>query len=318
MRALVLEEKLIYRNDYPLPLRKKGEALIRVKIAGICNTDIEILKGYMNFKGIPGHEFVGIVEDADQSDLIGKRVVGEINIGCGVCDYCKSGLKIHCKDRKVLGIFDKDGAFAEYLTLPVENIHIIPESITDDEAVFVEPLAASFEILEQINIGSSQKVCILGDGKLGLLVAQVISITGCDLILVGHHDQKLSIAKKSGIETCLASNFREREFDIVIDCTGSRSGIQTALDIVKPRGIIVLKTTVAEKDAVDMNKVVINEITIIGSRCGPFDRAIKAIESGKIDLLPLITARFRIEQGIEAINHASKKEALKVLIDMDN
>lgn len=316
MRALVFEERLTYRDDYPVPLRKKGEALIRIKTTGICNTDIEILKGYMNFRGIPGHEFVGIVEDADQSELIGKRVVGEINIGCGACDYCKSGLKTHCENRTVLGIYNKNGAFADYLTLPVENIHLLPGSITDDEAVFVEPLAASFEILEQIKINSSQKVCVLGDGKLGLLVAQVISTIECDLILIGHYDQKLSIAEELGIKTRHASRFREKGFDIVIDCTGSKSGIQSALDIVRPKGTVILKTTIARRGIVDMNKVVINEITIVGSRCGPFDKAIKAIESRQIDLIPLISARFRIEEGIRAINYASKRGILKVLIDM--
>jgi len=318
VRALVFDGKLTFRDDYPLPRRNRGEALLRVKIAGICNTDIEILRGYMDFSGVPGHEFVAVVEDADRPELTGKRAVGEINIGCGVCDYCRMGLKNHCKDRSVLGIYQKDGAFAEYLTLPVENLHILPDSITDEEAVFVEPLAAAFEVLEQINIGPAHRVCVLGDGKLGLLVAQVIHSTGCTLKVVGRHEHKLSILRDQGIETSIASDFSEKGFDVVVDCTGTDSGMSTALDIVRPRGTVVLKTTIAHRSQVDMNRIVIDEITLVGSRCGPFLRAIEAIRTGMVRLTPLISARYSIDEGIKAMEHASERGVLKVLMYMSH
>ncbi len=269
----------------------------------------------MGFRGIPGHEFVGIVEKCKKKDLVGKRFVGEINIGCGNCLYCRNQLQNHCSGRSVLGILNRDGVFAEYTTLPVKNLHKVPDSISDEEAVFVEPLAAAYEILEQINISSSDKVSVLGDGKLGLLVAQVIATTGSNLVAVGRHPEKLSILDKAGIKTKLSTDFKEKGFDIVIDCTGSPSGMETALQIVKPRGKIVLKTTIAKRSRVDLNQIVINEISLIGSRCGPFPAAIKAIKSKKIDLYPLISKVFSLEEGIKAFQYASKK-ALKVILKL--
>jgi threonine dehydrogenase-like Zn-dependent dehydrogenase len=314
MRALVFNNELQYCTDYPVPQHGKNEALIRVTYAGICNTDIEIIKGYMGFKGVPGHEFVGIVEKSGKKNLIGRRVVGEINLGCGKCFYCRNQMQNHCPGRSVLGILNRDGVFAEYTTLPVKNLHTIPDYISDEEAVFVEPLAAAYEIIDQINISSSDKVCVLGDGKLGLLVAQVLSKTGSNLVAVGNHREKLSILDKMGIKTKAGSNFEERGFDIVVDCTGSRSGIKTALQIVKPRGKIVLKTTIAKRGQIDLNQIVINEISLIGSRCGPFPTAIRAIRSRKIDLFPLISNVFTLEEGIKAFQYASQRNALKVIL----
>lgn len=314
MRALVYKKELEYLTDYPVPRPKHGEALIRVTHAGICNTDIEITRGYMGFNGVPGHEFVGIVEKCGDKSFLGKRVVGEINLGCGKCPCCRKQMQNHCPDRSVLGILNKDGVFAEYATLPVGNLHKIPNSISDEEAVFIEPLAAAYEIIDQVGISSSDKVCVLGDGKLGLLSAQVIATTGSRLTAVGRHREKLSILDEIGINTGLSSDFKERYFDIVIDCTGSPSGIRTALQIVKPRGIIVLKTTTANKIQIDMNQFVINEISLIGSRCGPFLPAIKAIRSRQIDLYPLITYIYPIEEGVKAFQHASSKGALKVIL----
>ncbi len=314
MRALVYNKELSYLTDCPVPRPKHDEALIRVTHAGICNTDIEITKGYMGFKGVLGHEFVGVVEKCGDKGILGKRVVGEINLGCGKCPYCSNQMQNHCSDRSVLGILNKDGAFAEYVTLPVRNLHKIPNSISDEEAVFIEPLAAAYEIIGQVGISSSDKVCVLGDGKLGLLVAQVIATAGCKLTAIGRHREKLSILDEIGINTGLSLEFKERDFDIVIDCTGSPAGIRTALQIVKPRGRIVLKTTVANKILIDMNQFVINEINLIGSRCGPFRPAIKAIRSRQIDLYPLISYIYPIEEGLKAFQHASSKNALKVIL----
>ncbi len=314
MRALVFDKELRYVKNYPVPEPGADEALIRVALAGICSTDIEITKGYMGFKGIPGHEFVGRVEKCSNKALTGKRVVGEINLGCGTCSYCRNHMQSHCPRRSVLGIVNKDGVFAEYVTLPVRNLHPIPDSISDEEAVFVEPLAAAFEITEQMSISSADKVCVLGDGKLGLLVAQVLSATGCNLITVGKHREKLSLLEQRGLRTRLRSLFEEKDFDIVVDCTGSLSGMKTALDIVRPRGTIVLKTTLAKKSQIDLNYLVINEIRVIGSRCGPFPKAIQAIKSGKIDLHPLISGVLSLKDGTRVFQHGTSRYALKVVL----
>jgi threonine dehydrogenase-like Zn-dependent dehydrogenase len=314
MRALVFNKELSYLTDYPVPKPGYDEAFIRITYAGICNTDIEITKGYMEFKGILGHEFVGVVEKCGDKGILGKRVVGEINLGCGKCSYCRNKMQNHCSDRSVLGILNKDGVFAEYITLPVRNLHKVPDSISDEEAVFIEPLAAAYEIIDQVGISSSDKVCVLGDGKLGLLAAQVIATTGSKLTAVGRHREKLSILDDIGIKTGLSPEFTERDFDFVIDCTGSPSGIRTALKIVKPRGIIVLKTTISNRIQIDMNQFVINEISLTGSRCGPFQPAIKAIKSRQIDLYPLISCVYPIEEGVKAFRHASSKSALKVIL----
>jgi threonine dehydrogenase-like Zn-dependent dehydrogenase len=307
MRALVVDKKrLRYVSDHPLPARKKNEALIKVSHAGICNTDIEITRGYMKFEGIPGHEFVGVVERCRQKDLIGKRVVGEINITCGRCSFCRKHMQNHCTKRSVLGIFNKDGVFAEYVTLPVRNLHLLPDSITEEEAVFIEPLAAVFEITRQVEIMPYHKVCVLGDGKLGLLAGQIISLRECDLVVVGRHRDKLSILKKRGIKTELHSDFNKRGFDIVVDCTGSPSGVETALNIVRPRGTVIMKTTTASRTSFDMNSIVVNEVTIIGSRCGPFPPAIEALEKNQhlisLDLFSVPSSSIPCQQPFHKIS----------------
>jgi len=317
MRALIFDKTLQYTTDYPLPEVKENDALIRVTHAGICNTDLEITKGYMGFNGVLGHEFVGVVEECAKKEMEGKRVVGEINVPCGKCYYCSNQMPNHCNNRSVLGILNKNGVFADYTVLPVDNLHEIPDPVSDEEAVFVEPLAAAFEILEQVDILPGDKVCVLGDGKLGLLIAQVLSLTNCSLIVVGNHSEKLSILDEIGIKTKLSFSFSEDEFDIVVDCTGSGSGIKTALQIVKPRGRIILKTTVAKKGNIDLSSIVIKEITIIGSRCGPFEPAIKAIESRSIDLYPMISREFGIEEGVKAFHYATRKDALKVILKIN-
>ena len=317
MRALVFDKELKYSDDLPVPKPAKDEALVRIRCAGICNTDLEIIKGYMDYKGIPGHEFVGIVEECRNKEMVGKRVVGEINIGCGKCRFCRNGLRNHCPDRSVLGILNREGAFADYITLPVENLHIIPDAVSDEEAVFAEPLAAGFEILQQVDIAPSDRVCLLGDGKLGLLIAQVLSMTGCDLTVVGKHRSKLLILDELGIRTELSSEFTGKDMDMVVECTGSGSGMETALNIVRPRGKIILKTTIAERGDIDLNQVVINELSLIGSRCGPFPDALKAIRSGNLKLFPLISAKYSIEEGVRAVAHASERGVLKVILKFD-
>ena len=313
MRALYFDKNLSFRSDYPMPKPKCHEALIRVTMAGICNTDLEIMKGYMDFKGVPGHEFVGIVEKSEENKWEGRRVTGEINIGCGICSYCLSRMKNHCPNRSVLGISNKDGVFADYITLPVRNLHVIPDSITDEEAVFIEPVAAAFEISQQVNIKPGDKVCVLGDGKLGLLVGQVISLTGCSLTVIGHHREKLNILGEIGIDTFLKNEIKDK-FDFVVDCTGSPTGLKEAIALVKPKGKIILKTTVAKREQVDLNTLVVNEVDIIGSRCGPFAPAVRALKKNLIDVQPLISKTFSLDDGIEAFKYASEKGVLKVVL----
>ncbi len=315
MRALVFKKRrLTYRTDYPNPRPGRNEALIKITLAGICNTDLETTKGYMDFQGIPGHEFIGNVEKCNKKNLIGKRVTGEINIGCNRCFYCRNQMQNHCPGRSVMGIFNKDGVFAEYVTLPVKNLHVIADSISDKEAVFIEPLAAAFEITRQVDIKPGNKVCVLGDGKLGLLVSQVISLTGCSLVVVGKHKDRLSLLEKRGLRVKLVSAFNEKAFDIVIDCTGSPSGLETALNIVKPQGRIIIKTTLAKRRTFDLNTIVLQELTLIGSRCGPFSPAMNAVKRGIIDLHPLKSKVFPLEEGIRAFQYASRKGVSKVML----
>jgi threonine dehydrogenase-like Zn-dependent dehydrogenase len=314
VKALVFQNgELRLATDYPLPEPASGEALVRVNMAGICATDLEIVKGYMGFEGVLGHEFSGVVEAAADDDLVGKRVVGEINCACCSCDFCREGLERHCPDRSVLGILGRDGAFAEYLALPEENLHPIPDSISDKAAVFVEPLAAAFEILEQLEIGRDDSVCILGDGRLGLLVAQVLALSASSLLTIGRHPENLEFLRARGIETAAVAE-PGTIFDIVVDCTGAASGISEAVALVKPRGVIVLKTTVADERSLDLNQLVINETTLIGSRCGPFTPAIEALAQGKVEVEPLVGKVFPLDAGVEAFNYARQTGTLKVLL----
>lgn len=319
MKAIVFDDTLRYIEDHPLPeLNRPDEALIRVRMAGICNTDLEIIKGYMGFKGIPGHEFVGIVEKAGEHNrsFINKRVVGEINCVCGVCDYCIGGLSRHCPQRTTLGISGRDGAFAEYLTLPVANLHEVPDNISDEEAVFTEPLAAAFEILEQVNVRPTDKIIVLGDGKLGLLCAFVLALTGAKIALAGNHDRKLAIAREAGIPVYPANDLPAgRKYDIVVEATGTPVGLKNALELVRPRGTIVLKSTVAASREVDLNRIVIDEITLLGSRCGPFEPALRALSDKTVNVRPLISGIFPADRALDAFAAAVQKGSLKVLID---
>lgn len=292
-----------------MPIPKPAEALVRVLLAGVCNTDLELARGYMGFSGVLGHEFVGVVEQAENKTLVGKRVVGEINLACGKCDYCREGLQNHCPNRSVLGILGKDGAFAEFITLPLANIHEVPPSVSDEDAVFTEPLAAAFQITRQINITPSRKVAALGDGKLGLLVGQALGLSGCDLVVVGRHRERLDMLAQRGINTALEQETAEwgRVFDIVVDSTGSPSGLDSAYRLVKPRGTIVLKTTVASREPFDLNRLVIDEVTVLGSRCGPFDAALSALEKREVEVKPLISRVMPLEKGVEAMKLAGTR-----------
>jgi threonine dehydrogenase-like Zn-dependent dehydrogenase len=272
----------------------------------------------MGFHGIPGHEFVGVIEHCGKKkNLVGKRVVGEINIGCERCVYCRKGMRNHCRNRSVLGILNRNGAFAEYLTLPVKNLHPLPETVASEDAVFVEPLAAAFEITRQINTRPYHKVCVLGDGKLGLLAAQTIQMKGCPVTLVGKHRKKLSILKNRRITKRISFDLKSADFDFVIDCTGSPDGINTAFQIVRPQGTVVLKTTTTRRRPFDFNDLVINEVSLVGSRCGPFLPAIQALEQGMIDVNPLISKVFSFKDAKKAFHYASRRGVLKVILQMN-
>ncbi|MEJ2697536.1 MAG: alcohol dehydrogenase catalytic domain-containing protein [Candidatus Sulfobium sp.] len=318
MRAVLFDGTLRFPEDYPMPLPEENEALVKVLMAGICNTDIEITRGYSGFEGVMGHEFVGVVERINDPDrgLAGKRVVGEINCGCGKCDYCLKGLKNHCVRRRVVGIVDRDGALADYMTLPIENLIEVPGNLTDEEAVFTEPLAAAFEIMEQVCIRPTDRVMVLGDGKLGLLASLVLCAFHDDISLAGRHESKLKIAGKQGVRTFLSSEGRvEKAYDIVIEATGTAEGLETALSMTKPRGVIVLKSTVAAGKVMNLFPVVVDEVTVVGSRCGPFRPALSALSQKRIDVRPLVTGIYTFDRAEEAFRKAKDRESLKVIID---
>lgn len=317
MKAVVFDEKLIYKTDYPMPKLKKGEALIKPLLLGICNTDEEITKGYMGYKGVLGHEFVGIVEDSENKALLNKRVVGEINLGCKNCKDCSNDLEKHCKNRQTLGIFNKDGCFSEYFTLPESNLLVVPDNVPDETAVFVEPLAAAYEILEQVHIKPKDKVALLGDGKLGLCISSVFTALNIDFTHIGKHENKLEITKNFGGKTKLLCDLNEQDFknyDIVVEATGSVGGFETSLSLVKPRGILVLKSTIAAKEGLNLASVVIDEITILGSRCGRFEPVLRLMEKGKINTKPLITEILPFEEALLGFELNRKNDTLKVLL----
>lgn len=296
-------------NEYNKPQIKNGEALIKITMAGVCNTDFELVKGYMGFTGILGHEFVGIVEDTESKDktLVGKRVVGEINCGCNSCDFCLKKEQIHCTNRSVLGILGREGCFSEYITLPAANLLEVPDNVSDEEAVFVEPLAAAFEITDQIHIKPTDKIAVLGDGKLGLLIAFALKLTMAEVIVIGKHDFKLAIAEKQGLKTLKLDELKkEKVFDVVVDATGSVSGFETALSIIKPRGKFVLKSTVADDKPLNLSPIVIDEIALYGSRCGDFKPALRALALGLVDVKPLISNIFSFEDSLDAFNPLTK------------
>ncbi len=311
MNALVFDGQLKLLPDYPMPTATAGESLVRVLRAGICNTDLEIVKGYMGFHGILGHEFVGVVAEGEQA---GTRVVGEINAVCGVCPTCLRGDITHCPQRTTLGILNRDGAFAEYLTLPIRNLHSVPANITDAQATFVEPLAAACEITDRLHIHPTDHVCVIGDGKLGLLCAQVLQLTGCDLLAVGRHAAKLEILRARGIATTTDAATVPGRFDVVVECTGQASGFALAQRWLRPRGTLVLKSTFHGTQESAFAPIVIDEISIVGSRCGPFPAALRLLEQKLVDVDALMDADYPIARGLEAFERAATKGARKVQI----
>ncbi len=357
MRGLHFDGSSVrFRCDLPLPEPGRGEARVRVRLAGVCNTDLEIIKGYLPFKGVLGHEFVGVVDAAPgREDVLGARVVGEINAACGNCGACRRGMPRHCPSRTVLGIAGRDGCLADFCLLPVENLHRVPDGVSDEAAVFTEPLAAAFRIPEQLALRGDERVLVLGDGKLGLLCAMVLRPRVGDLVVAGRHDGKLAIARAAGARAVLIPpggiaaeadlhqdrsalgqasrpalyagwlggwEARQRRtvviggFDVVVEATGSGGGLREALARVRPLGTVVLKSTVAGETTAPLSSAVVNEVTIVGSRCGPFEPALQALAEGSIDPRPLVAARYPLECAEEAVKRAAEPGALKVLVDV--
>jgi threonine dehydrogenase-like Zn-dependent dehydrogenase len=313
MRALRFDHALELSEDYPKPAPSQGESLVRVDLAGICGTDLELARGYMEFRGVPGHEFVGHVVDSEDSALIGRRVSGEINAGCGHCRSCAETASRHCHDRTVLGILGRDGSFAEYLCLPTRNLIPVPANISDQAAIFIEPLAAAFEIFTQIDLAANSRILVLGDGRLGAMVGLALKAEGLSALVAGHHEAKLARLGNLGLAVAAPEDLL-REYDIVIDCTGTPAGFTQALTLVRARGTIVLKSTAAVAADLNLAPVVINEVTIIGSRCGRFHPAIEALAEGRIDPSPLIDGIYPLADGVAAFKAAAEPQNFKILI----
>ncbi len=314
MRAVVLEGNTARVTEVPMPRLAKGEALIRILSAGICNTDLELIKGYMGYQGVLGHEFVGIVEECSNEHLRGKRVVGEINCVCHRCEYCQREMPHHCLARTVLGIQGRHGAFAEYCALPEENLHLVPSSIKDDVAVFAEPVAAAFRITEQVTLTEDDRVIVLGDGKLGQLIAQVLALRSKRVVCIGRHEWKMDLLKRMQIATAHADQPMERGADLVVEATGSYEGFTRALELVRPEGTVILKTTVGHPTAFDLSLPVINEVRILGSRCGPFRPALEALSMGTVEVRPMVTETYPLVEAEHALKRATARDVMKVLL----
>jgi alcohol dehydrogenase len=315
MLAVHLENGAVTTREIPLPHRPEGFALLRLLVGGICNTDLELQRGYYHFAGTPGHEFVAEVVEADTPSLTGKRVVGEINLACAHCEWCRKGLGRHCPNRTVLGIVKHPGAFAEFLTLPERNLHVLPGGIPLERAVFTEPLAAACEILDQVSIPPGETVAVLGDGKLGLLVAMVLNAHGSKVHQFGRHPEKLGIAAAAGVATELAGGkLPTAAYDWVVDATGNPEGLRTAAAMTRPRGTVILKSTVHGAVAIDTAPIIVNEITLVGSRCGRFEAALPLLGHESIRLDEMITDRFPLQEAPKAFERAAQRGVLKVLV----
>ncbi len=315
MKALYWDGDRLAVVDRDPPGLPDGYALVRVHLAGVCNTDLEIVRGYMGFRGILGHEIVGSVI-AGPAEWLDARVVAEINFACGRCAACAAGLGRHCPTRRVMGILEADGGFAEQVAVPIANLHRVGDRVSDRRAVFAEPLAAAYEILEQVPINSSTTCTVLGDGKLGLLAAQVLAAGGARVTAVGNHPDKLRVLRERGIETVLASDWRSDPTDVVVEATGSAEGFSRAVAATRPRGTLVLKSTVADRPDLDLAPIVINEISVVGSRCGPFEPALRALEAHTIETDALIAESVPLARGVEAFERASERGTLKVLLEI--
>lgn len=313
MRALWLEDRHLSMREIDVP-RAEGEALVRVTLSGVCGTDLELARGYYPFTGVIGHEFVGEVVESPDPTWIGRRVVGEINAVCGACESCRNGRPTHCESRTVLGIVNRNGAHAEYVTLPFENLHTVPDSVPDEAAVFVEPLAAAIEILHQVHVHPDDRVLLVGAGRLGQLVARVLALTGAQLRVVARHPQQIALLRAQGIKTVAEHDVEPRRYDLVVEATGSPSGLDLARSALRPRGTLVLKSTYRDKVTIDLAPFVVDEITIVGSRCGPFAPALRLLERGEVDPKPLIGETHPLADAVEAISAASRPGAMKVLL----
>ncbi len=313
MQSLWLEKQTLSLRNIPKPSRP-GEALIKVRLAGICGTDLELVRGYYPFTGVPGHEFVGEVIESPDKSWIGKRVVGEINASCGECEQCRSGRPTHCEKRTVLGITDRNGVHAEYTSLPLANLHIVPDSVSDEAAVFTEPLAAALEIQEQVHIQPKDRVLLIGAGRLGQLIAQTLALTGCDLRVVARHPHQKALLEARQICLISEDEVQPRRWDVVVEATGSPSGFGLARQAIRPRGTLVLKSTYRGEMTVNWSPFVVDEITIVGSRCGPFAPALRLLEHGEVDPTILIAQRYPLRQALEAYEDAKKPGMLKVLL----
>jgi threonine dehydrogenase-like Zn-dependent dehydrogenase len=303
-----LSSRMVPQPDEP------AEALIKVRLAGICATDLELVKGYYPYTGIPGHEFVGELTEAPEPAWVGKRVVGEINAVCGRCEQCRNGRPTHCENRSVLGIVNRDGAFAEYLNLPFENLHPVPDGIPDEAAVFTEPLAAALEIRQQVHIQPTDRVLVVGAGRLGQLIAQVLALTGCDLRVMARHDRQRELLAARGIRPIDEVGIQPWRWDVVVEATGSPAGFELARRAIRPRGTLVLKSTYKGDLTANFSSLVVDEITLVGSRCGPFEPALRLLESREVDPLPLIVGEYPLEEGLKAFEKAGEAGALKVLL----
>jgi alcohol dehydrogenase len=336
MQALLFDGQLRLANDYPEPILAPGEALIRPSLVGICNTDIEITRGYMGFRGVLGHEFVGVVVDCEDRAWVGRRVVGEINAACRRCATCTRGDESHCPERTTLGIDRRDGAMAELFSLPIACLHQVPASLPDQAAVFTEPLAAALEILEQSHVRPTERVAVVGDGKLGLLCAQVLRLPGCEVVVIGRHPGRWELLHELGIAAAHVGSLDERRktkdeqghasnssssfvlrpssFDIVVDCSGQPAGLAVARSLVQPRGRLVLKSTFAAESEMNLSRLVVDEVQLLGSRCGPFAPALRLLDHGLIQVQPLVAGHFSLRQGLDAFAAASRR--LKILLEI--
>jgi alcohol dehydrogenase len=329
MRALLFDGRLRLADDYPEPTLAPGEALIRPTLVGVCNTDIEITRGYMGFEGVLGHEFVGVVQSCGDSAWVGRRVVGEINAACRSCAACARGDESHCPNRTTLGIDRRDGAMAELFSLPVACLHEVPDSVPDEAAVFAEPLAAALEILERAHIRPTERVAVIGDGKLGMLCAQALRLPGCEVVVVGRHPERWDLLRMLGVDAVHVNEMDKRRttndepgamslgpssFDVVVDCTGQPSGLAVARRLVRPRGRLVLKSTFAAESGLNLSMLVVDEVTLLGSRCGPFAPALRLLERGLVLTEPLIAGRFPLSEGLRAFDAAGGR--LKILLEV--
>ncbi|MCP4423511.1 MAG: alcohol dehydrogenase catalytic domain-containing protein [Chloroflexi bacterium] len=319
MQAVYLADgRLIYQNNYPEPEVKAGEARIRVRLAGICATDLEMVKGYNpDFRGILGHEFVGIVDavaDADDVHWLGQRVVGSINLGCGQCAVCQNSGPEHCANRAALGIHGKDGVFADYVTLPVANLHPVPENAADETAVFTEPLAAALRIREQVAIQPTMKTAVVGPGRLGLLVGMVLALDGTDIVMLGRRSASLELPLRLGLNTGLVNDFADDSFDMIVEATGNDAGFAQSLRLVRPLGTLVLKSTFSGAVSFNLSKLIVSEVNVVGSRCGPFKPALRLLAQEQIDPRPLVAAEYALRDGLAAFQHAAQPGVRKILL----